>query len=734
MATLTIADLDNGKRDLQTVDEVANSRAATATTRFGQQTTTLYEAIRRINAAGDAQLAAQDALAREIIGNLGFRVPIEYTVDIEISDYQFTVIGPDGKVYAPLSAPFTTGVWDPDQWYVLQNELNDHKLLVFGGYDSASAAATTQPDGQVLIAEYDQNIYTVEGGALTDERPIVQVNDYAKIRGYDGRATRLKVLDITGGHWWVRRGSAPDNGGTALVDALGRSWEREFSGRVNVRWFGAGSTTDDLPLIQSAVNSHPGRIIYFPGGVYNLFGEVHIRADGTTIEGDGPGSTFIQQKSADVDSFKFWPTTAGSTSAFLNNVSIRGVNVSHSAVAAVSPGGAGIRFVQCSGYKLLNVTVNNAYEGITVQGGQFGSLKSFQIFASTGLVNAADTALLSFRQAPYGAGQYQACYTVQVEDFRMSASMLRETCIYIRNGDGVNFTDGYIAYGGNSLVKVRAERDNSYVSIVSFSGVYMDCVNASSTPLGVDIPDDGFPNSFVHDFRLDAGTTIGNGSGTGLRVRKSVGTLSLSNAAIRNMGKWAVDQEGVTTGLFINGSVIRNCGDATTGGVRAAGGKTLNLTGVSFVGVRNVCVNATGAWDQGTITGCSNDSDIADLSYNATWTYGLALGGNASRYPAPGNSWKTASTILVSAGLDFPSMSGGGSANLTVPVTGARVGDVVTVGPSGATSVVNTGTAQVLFVGGVTSLGVVTVKAVNLGTAAADPVSMTFKIAVHKAT
>lgn len=160
MATLTIADLDNGKRDLQTVDRVANSRAATATTRFGQQTTTLYESIRRINATGD-----------EILSNLGFRVPVPYASGLNVTDSRITVTGPDGKVYAPLSAPFTTGAWNPSQWYVLQNDLNDRKLLIFDTLLAAEAAATVLPSGQELLVRETDTLFTVASAALADPRP-----------------------------------------------------------------------------------------------------------------------------------------------------------------------------------------------------------------------------------------------------------------------------------------------------------------------------------------------------------------------------------------------------------------------------------------------------------------------------------------------------------------------------------------------------------------------------------
>ena len=98
MATLTIADLDNGKRDLETVDAVANSQADTTTTRYGQQTLTLAGALRR----------------------LGWRAPVPYAPGLSVDSPTMTVEH-YGIVYAPREVPFTAGVWDASQWYVLQD-------------------------------------------------------------------------------------------------------------------------------------------------------------------------------------------------------------------------------------------------------------------------------------------------------------------------------------------------------------------------------------------------------------------------------------------------------------------------------------------------------------------------------------------------------------------------------------------------------------------------------------
>lgn len=239
MATLTIADLDNGKRDLQTIDEVANSRAASATTRFGQQTTTLYESIRRINATGD-----------EILSNLGFRVPVDYAPGLNVTDSRFTVTGPDGKVYAPLSAPFTTGAWNPAQWYVLQNDMNDHKLLIFETLLEAGAAAATLPDGQVVDVESEKKRYVVQAGVLVFGRLL----DDASVTSY-----------------------TPSGTGAVLTTVRAK-----LSEMVSVKDFGAvgdsngttGNGTDNAAAFQAAIDyvkatSGPYTLIV-PAGVYRL--------------------------------------------------------------------------------------------------------------------------------------------------------------------------------------------------------------------------------------------------------------------------------------------------------------------------------------------------------------------------------------------------------------------------------------------------------------------------------
>lgn len=61
-----------------------------------------------------------------------------------------------------------------------------------------------------------------------------------------------------------------DNGGTIIVDSLGRRWKRMFSGSVNVMWFGAkgDGVTNDAQAIKKAHTAYSR--VYYPPNPYFL--------------------------------------------------------------------------------------------------------------------------------------------------------------------------------------------------------------------------------------------------------------------------------------------------------------------------------------------------------------------------------------------------------------------------------------------------------------------------------
>ena len=88
--------------------------------------------------------------------------------------------------------------------------------------------------------------------------------------------------------------------------------------------------------------------------------------------------------------------------------------------------------------------------------------------------------------------------------------------------------------------------------------------------------------------------------------------------------------------------------------------------------------------------------------------------------------WFGAGRITKSAALDFPSIPTLTSADLTITVTGAAVGDPVALGTPAAP------TANVAFTAFVSAADTVTVRCHNYTAAAVDPASGIFKVTVFK--
>lgn len=157
---------DNAEITDRYVNDVVNE---TTLDRFGRS---------RLNIHGQQEKARRSfehfqSSATNVIANLGFFPPVDYTAGLNVDSRNFTVTYND-VVYAaqPSSVPFTTAAWDAEQWYPIQNVLNQKNLLVFANYAEAQAAAATLPDGQVLeiVADDTRNgrrtRYEVSLGAI----------------------------------------------------------------------------------------------------------------------------------------------------------------------------------------------------------------------------------------------------------------------------------------------------------------------------------------------------------------------------------------------------------------------------------------------------------------------------------------------------------------------------------------------------------------------------------------
>ena len=336
MATLTIADLDNGKRDLETVDAVANSRADTTTTRYGDSVLTLAGALRR----------------------LGYQAPVPYASGLTIDSGLITV-EKDGVVYAPRveMLPFTTGAWNPDQWRVVQNTDDSNLVYQFESEAEAQAAASTLPEGSSVIVEGETQGRATAGVYVPDSgTPAVRLQDYAELENYSGKASAVDITNPGIAGRFYRRGSAAANGGTVIKDALGRSWGREYEGRVKAAWFGVSvDAPDNKAALQLALNAAleielpRGRIKLSSGAVMNDYSVLYGAGPSPVYPYDSALTSRVGGTELYLTSAGYALDASGTVGAGINGIAIKsqGGGISaYGAAPAYEPGRFGVDITQ----------------------------------------------------------------------------------------------------------------------------------------------------------------------------------------------------------------------------------------------------------------------------------------------------------------------------------------------------------------------------------------------------
>lgn len=137
-----------------------------------------------------------------------------------------------------------------------------------------------------------------DGGTVQDVLDNAKpMENYTELRLYTGIATSVRIT--TSGVSGIFRKdtgdmTSEDNGGTIIVDAVGRRWKREFSGPVNALWFNAigNGIHEDTECLTAALLSAKNGSLYLPSGRYlvrapKAAAALTIPAEGVRIFGDG---------------------------------------------------------------------------------------------------------------------------------------------------------------------------------------------------------------------------------------------------------------------------------------------------------------------------------------------------------------------------------------------------------------------------------------------------------------
>lgn len=258
-----------------------------------------------------------------------------------------------------------------------------------------------------------------------------------------------------------------------------------------------------------------------------------------------------------------------------------------------------------------------------------------------------------------------------------------------------------------------------------------------------------FPDAAATIARTDAGQTFTGiqgitniNFGTSTLVQDAANVLAVRNGAtdqtLNVYSSYTNPSNYKRMALGLGASSIGLVGEsAGTGGnwsVEIESGA--NNTGALFFLVnadRKWKIDNTGAFLASTdnavdigASGANRPKDVYvtdDVVAGGDGTFGAALTGGTL---AVGGGTVMTSVLSATATLDFGSILAAASADLTITVTGAAVGNSVHLGLPAAPD------ASVTFNGFVSSANTVTVRAFNIGAIAADPASATFRATVMK--
>ena len=427
-----------------------------------------------------------------------------------------------------------------------------------------------------------------------------------------------------------------DNGGTIIVDQAGRRWYRQYSGAVNVRWFGAtgNGTTDDTAAIQQAENN-TNQILYFPAGKYLINTTGIVKKTGVSWTGDGRFQSVIVAETA-----TWYGNVVGSISD-VSNLTISNIGFDTSGVtlgAASTTSGvvSALNFFTGSQVEITNC----AFVGIQLWGLFFGGGSNVQITK-----NYFSRASAS---ANFNEGILTNPTNAQCNNFVIDGNVLENTGmapIIYNSIVSNNFITGW-GYGSGITMGLGTYRNAITGNFIGFSATGAD-VNGVH-PAGIEQ---------WSNFSTCAGNVCVGCAGSGINSGGSgssiTGNVCLSNAT------------GASTSLYEQAGIVTRYVSSTING---------NASIISS----NICFDSNGAsgtQKYGYVDDGTSVSDVHLIDNNFLTNVTAPMNASGIRYSFRGPKL----TATITGVASFTIAAGGNAGGVTVGVNGAEIGDMVEV-------------------------------------------------------
>lgn len=256
------------------------------------------------------------------------------------------------KTYVDRSAPAVDAAW--------LNEVGNTVYNILGSgapnhNPPLSAADVVLALGLDVIPanRISYNTETVQTSldTLNSEVSALLLADYTALRTYTGNQSYAGITKSgIAGDFRVDPAdtTSADNGGTIIVDSLGRRWKRQYTGGVNVLWFGAkcDGSTDDLAAFNAALAAvgNSQTVELPPGKRCKLSGSWVFPNTKRFITVNGNGSTIYAAHNG--DGIVLTSLNEGYGGHVLQNLTVVGPNVAYPFSAAELAGtsnGAAVR-------------------------------------------------------------------------------------------------------------------------------------------------------------------------------------------------------------------------------------------------------------------------------------------------------------------------------------------------------------------------------------------------------
>ena len=433
---------------------------------------------------------------------------------------------------------------------------------------------------------------------------------------------RLTENDGAGGLFFYDGSAATaTNLGTIFKPAAttGR-WTRQYSGAVNVKWFGAvgdGATDDSVAITNalSVLNAQGGGGLYLPESTYFITNHIVVDFSNAHVYGDGTGATVIKV-GAWVDGLRVSDTAYPAATNIIRNVLIENLTINGNRGAFSSPSdtyGNGLNLNAVDQALIKNVEVLNA--------SQQGIVTTYQGPASS----VAQTSMI-----------IQSCI--------VSNSLPGSISIGVE-GDSENVLIlGNSVWGTNVVAIYAGNLSGGLVQGIRIEGNTITDVGASG--IGIRLEDSALNNVVSGNFI--------NGSAIGVRASSTAGfnvsKMVISNNSITNFISSGILTVPLATGdkseLIISNNSLRTAITSAVVGSISVGEKALvignmivgDVVGISLGGTNNLVLgNYVDSVNQVSIASAGNNYIAANRTVGSITT---AAGDQVYSYSAGNHSFE----------------------------------------------------------------------------------------------